>query len=91
MSNLSIAQRKPPTPAVIEYDISKSDLAVAKKSIAILKNDIENGYDHLLLVRAGSKNRALDLYQNIYKKLYNNYITKTASEGTQSAADRICS
>lgn len=58
---------------VIEYDISKSDLAVAKKSIAILKNDIENGYDHLLLVRAGSKNRALDLYENIYKKLYNNY------------------
>lgn len=58
---------------VIEYDISKSDLAVAKKSIAILKNDIQNGYDHLLLVRAGSKNRALDLYENIYKKLYNNY------------------
>lgn len=58
---------------VIEYDISKSDLAVAKKSIAILKNDIENGYDHLLLVRAGSKNRALDLYENIYKKLYSNY------------------
>ena len=58
---------------VIEYDISKSDIEVAKKSISILKNDIENGYDHLLLVRAGSKKRALDLYEKIYKKFYSNY------------------
>lgn len=58
---------------VVEYDISKSDIAVAKKSISILKNDIENGYDHVLLVRAGSKKRASDLYEKIYKKYYNDY------------------
>ena len=55
---------------MVEYDISKSDIAVAKKSISILKNDIKNGYDHVLLVRAGSKKRASDLYEKIYKKYY---------------------
>ena len=58
---------------VIEYDISKSDIAVARKSIEILQNDIENGYNHLLLVRAGSKKRAMNLYENIYKKNYSDY------------------
>lgn len=58
---------------VIEYDLKKSDLSVAKKSIEILKKDLEKGYKHILLVRAGNQDRAIDLFNEIYNKLYSEF------------------
>lgn len=58
---------------IIEYDKSRSDIVVAEKSVKILNDDIEKEYDHLLLVRAGSKERAQYLFNEIYNKYYSNY------------------
>lgn len=58
---------------IIEYDKNNFDIAIAEKAISILKKDINNGYAHLLLVRASTKERALYLFNNIYNKYYSNY------------------
>lgn len=56
--------------AVEEYDTSISDFKIAEKSVEVLKNDINNGYNHILLVRASTVDRAEYLYNRIYKEKY---------------------
>lgn len=52
-----------------EYDPAKGDLAVATRALAALRADIEKGYDHILMARAESIDRADSLYRDIYSHL----------------------
>lgn len=56
--------------AVEEYNKSISDFKIAEKSVEVLRNDINKGYNHILLVRASTVDRAEYLYNRIYKEKY---------------------
>lgn len=53
-----------------EYHEDKSDIAIAQKAVDILKKDLEQGYDHILMARAKSKKRADEIFE-IYKSISN--------------------
>lgn len=50
-----------------EFDESKSDLAIANKAINLLKKDLNNNLDHILMVRVSSTKRADEVFK-IYEK-----------------------
>lgn len=50
-----------------EYQPSLADEAIASKAITLLENDLAAGLNHLMLVRARSKDKAAALFE-IYKK-----------------------
>ena len=52
---------------VIEYSDSKSDEKIASLAISLLREDLESGYDHLLMARAKNIQRAKDIFE-IYKE-----------------------
>ena len=56
--------------ALEEFDDEKGDFAIAEAAISRLESDLENGYKHIVLVRANSKNSADRLFNNIYAPLY---------------------
>ena len=58
---------------IIEFNEHKSDLEIAKKAIECLEKDIEEGKEHILLVRTVTIDRAQYLYQEIYEKFYSKY------------------
>lgn len=51
---------------VREYNLDHSDQAIADKAVELLREDIQAGYNHLMLVRAKSQKRAEALFE-IYK------------------------
>lgn len=51
---------------IVEYNPRKSDQLIAEKAIGILKRDRET-YDHILMARVDSINRAQNIY-TVYKK-----------------------
>lgn len=50
-----------------EYQPSLADEAIANKAISLLENDLAAGFNHLMLVRARSKEKAAALFE-IYKR-----------------------
>lgn len=52
---------------VLEYDPKKVDMAIANKAVLKLKQDIKNGYDHILMARVSNTKRATEVFE-IYKK-----------------------
>ncbi|HDR4709775.1 TPA: DEAD/DEAH box helicase family protein [Bacillus paranthracis] len=56
-----------------EFDEKKNDKSIAEKAIEILEQDIKQGYQHILLVRANTVERAQELYEKIYIKFYRRY------------------
>ena len=58
---------------IYEFDEIKSDLTIARKAVEFLEEDIKNNFNHILLVRAKIKSRAIDLYNNIYNKYFHKY------------------
>lgn len=51
-----------------EFSEAKSDEEIARVAVNLLKKDLEQGFNHILLARAKSKKRADELYKNIYSK-----------------------
>ena len=51
-----------------EFDESKSDKKIANIAVEHLKDDLNKGYNHVVLARAKSKNRADVLFDQIYSK-----------------------
>lgn len=76
---------------VEEFDEKKTDLSIAKKAVEVLKNDIVQGYQHILLVRANKVERAEELYNEIYDKSYKQYnpVLITNKQSTREKRDRI--
>ncbi|WP_052947959.1 DEAD/DEAH box helicase [Aneurinibacillus tyrosinisolvens] len=62
-----------------EFDERKSDEEIAKIAIQHLGEDLEQGYEHVLLARAKSRKRADELYEKIYSqyKEYNPVVIHT--------------
>ena len=52
---------------IYEYNSEHYDEAIAEKAIEQLKSDLERGYNHILMARVNSTDRASFVY-NIYKK-----------------------
>lgn len=52
---------------VREYNLKLSDQAIADKAVALLRTDLQAGYNHLMLVRAKTHSRATALFE-IYKQ-----------------------
>lgn len=52
---------------VREFVEEKSDEAIAKQAILLLREDLENGLDHIVMARASSMKRAKDIF-SIYSK-----------------------
>lgn len=51
-----------------EYDLKKSDIAIANKAVEQLRSDISENYDHLVMARVNEKPKAeelLAIYQSI--------------------------
>lgn len=51
---------------ISEFDEENGDYEIAKKAIEVLNKDIEQGYNHCILVRAKSIKSATYLYENVY-------------------------
>lgn len=62
-----------------EFDEQKSDEEIAKIAVHHLAEDLDQGYEHVLLARAKSRKRADELYKNIYSqyKEYNPVVIHT--------------
>lgn len=58
---------------ILEFDNKKSDLAIAKSAVAQLKEDMSNGYKHIVLVRSNNKKRAKELFEDVYMKYFKEY------------------
>lgn len=56
-----------------EFNELKSDISIAEKAIECLKRDIQEGREHIVLVRTTSIKRAEQLFDNIYNKYYKEY------------------
>jgi len=56
--------------ALEEFDDEKGDRTIAEAAIQRLESDLEAGFEHIVLVRANSKNYADYLYKNIYETSY---------------------
>ncbi|UJA31383.1 DEAD/DEAH box helicase [Clostridium sporogenes] len=59
--------------SIFEFDEESSDLSIAKASVEQLEKDISRGYDHIILVRANTKQRSEELFKNIYLKHFKKY------------------
>lgn len=55
---------------VNEIDQSIADEKIAEKAVKQLREDLSIGLNHMILARVGTKKRAAELYENIYKKYY---------------------
>lgn len=53
---------------IYEFNSTEYDRAIAKKAVEILKEDLEQGYNHILMARVNSTARADQVY-----KIYNEY------------------
>lgn len=58
---------------VIEYDEEKGDYAIAQAAVSQLKSDLEMGFNHIILVRSKSMQRAKQLFENIYMHYFAQY------------------
>lgn len=58
---------------VFEFDEENGDYEIAKKAIEVLNKDIEQGYNHCILVRAKSIKSATYLYENVYFRWFKEY------------------
>ncbi|MCA4346209.1 DEAD/DEAH box helicase, partial [Acinetobacter baumannii] len=52
---------------VREFIEEKADETIAKQAISLLREDLENGFDHIVMARASSMKRAKEIF-NIYSK-----------------------
>tara|TARA_R110000868_G_scaffold390861_1_gene660685 strand:+ start:1350 stop:4589 length:3240 start_codon:yes stop_codon:yes gene_type:complete len=50
-----------------EYDKEEADKKIAIKAIAKLREDLDNGYQHIIMARCYSKNRAIEVFEH-YKE-----------------------
>jgi superfamily II DNA or RNA helicase len=46
-----------------EYNREKADKKIAEKAVSVLRENIANGYNHILMARCVSKNRAKEVYE----------------------------
>jgi superfamily II DNA or RNA helicase len=58
---------------IIEYDEEKGDYAIAQAAVRQLKSDLENGFNHIILVRTKGVQRAKQLFENIYAHYFAQY------------------
>lgn len=58
---------------IIEYDEEKGDYAIAQAAVKQLKSDLENGFNHIILVRTKGVQRAKQLFENIYAHYFAQY------------------
>lgn len=58
---------------ILEFDEEQGDMAIAAAAIEQLKQDLKEGYKHIVLVRAKDKASANRLYNDIYKRHFEKY------------------
>lgn len=58
---------------VIEFDNDESDIEIAKAAVGQFDEDFLNGYNHTILVRTSTKERAKYLFDTIYNKIFKKY------------------
>lgn len=49
--------------SIREYDLKKADQMIAHQAVEILKDDISQGFDHILMARCADKSRADEVFQ----------------------------
>lgn len=52
---------------IYEWDIEQYDFAIAEKGVSILREDLSNGFDHILMARVANIKRAEQVFE-IYKR-----------------------
>lgn len=58
---------------IIEFDDELGDISIATAAVNQLKDDLLNGFNHIVLVRAKTVSRAKQLYEQIYLKEFAEY------------------
>lgn len=78
--------------AIREYDSDKADKEIAKVAISRLKKDIADGYNHILMARCGTKDRAKQVYE-LYKgeAALNPVLLYSGVSGFQEAYEKVLS
>ncbi|ESU27086.1 helicase [Flavobacterium limnosediminis JC2902] len=73
-----------------EYDFKKGDKLIAEKAIEKLQEDLNNGYNHILMARCENKTRAEEIFE-IYKeyKDYNPVLIHSSVTGKKDILSSI--
>ena len=71
-----------------EFNESKSDREIANEAIKQLQIDLNKGYEHIILARAKTKDRANNLYTNIYSK-YEKYNPVVIHSGISASKKKL--
>lgn len=58
---------------IVEFDDEKGDAKIAEAAVKRLQEDLDKGYQHILLVRTEGVKRAEKLYKEIYLDKYKKY------------------
>jgi len=70
-----------------EYNKKKADEKIAEKAVSILRQDIANGYNHILMARCVSKSRAIEVYE--YYKQYEDLNPIIIYTGISKLSNRV--
>ena len=70
-----------------EYDKKEADKKIAEKAIEQLREDIANGYNHIIMARCLSKNRAKEVFEHY--KGYNDLNPVMVYTGVSGLKDKI--
>lgn len=73
-----------------EYQPSAADRSIAEKAVALLREDLADGKDHIMMVRVKSQKRAGDLFK-IYKEHedLNPVLIHSSTKGKKNTLDNI--
>ena len=74
---------------VVEPDDRESDRRIAEVAVARLRQDRQAGFDHLLLARADTQQRAEDLFANLYAPLYGDLNPIVIHSGTLQRREKL--
>ena len=70
-----------------EYDKAEADKKIAIKAVAQLREDIGNGYQHIIMARCVSKNRAIEVFE--YYKEYEDLNPVMVYTGVAGLKDKV--
>jgi len=70
-----------------EYDKAEADKKIAIKAVAKLREDIANGYQHIIMARCVSKNRAIEVFE--YYKGYEDLNPVMVYTGVAGLKDKV--
>ena len=73
---------------IVDFNPDTADEKIAEKAIAKLKQDLEAGYDHILMARVDEMKKAEEIFDKIYRK-YTEYSPVFIHSGISKSSQKV--